>query len=1152
MKSLVRMAHPRAGVAAAFVVAFVVLVFAAAPALAVAPTFSTAATFAVGDSPHAVATGDFNGDGKIDVATASHTGATVSVLLGLGNGKLGAAKSVTVGLHPSAIVAADFNGDGKLDLAVANSGSNTVSILRGNGAGGFTLVQIVTVGAGPMQMASGDLNGDGRLDLAVTCYTGATISKLQQNSAGVFVATTLPVPTLPTFSLEGPRAIAIADADNDGNLDIIFTSYFRHFGYDDTVEDLGVYYGDGTGGFDNSADFSYVSVPDGVMDLAVADINGDGKTEIVGASWTADQVWIATEGGSHTRDFSAPDESTPAFVPSDYPGALIVKDFNGDGIPDIAVSLPRKNEIEISLSRWRVPCWSLAAKWKRWQLLDTIAAGDGAGPMVAADMNGDGSDDFVVGDYGSDRVAVLAKTWPLRSGAAFEPPVLSSVGSGTEFTRMATGDLDDSGALDVVSTQNSYLGTNGNSAAQPTAPTDALDAGSASLKSGSGHTVADDVALADVNHDGMLDLVSAETGGNAVTVALGTGAGAFGTPASYATGTGPMRVLVADVNGDGAPDIVTSNNTAGTVSVLLGDGTGAFGAHADTTVGTAPLGIAAGDFNRDGKLDLVVADNGGTTVSILLGDGTGVFARTTKTVGAQPAAVGLGDFNRDGKLDLVVGTTGGDVSVLPGDGSGAFGTAVTVTSPAGATELAIADFSTDGVPDVAATTPHAGGTYGVTLLTGNGSGGLVVKKNLTVPGNTITGLTAADMSGDGVTDLVVGSYDPAAPATGRVYEFVNDTIAPATDPHLLPVVHITGGGGTGATATCVVQAGKILAVVPVNGGSGYTSAPTVTITGGWGSGATAHALVGSGQVTRISLTNRGSGYASPVQQSSDIVDGPVYWLNHSLTASLASSDDGAGMAVPPATWFQYKTSGFVKGVSPAITAPASHSADGIAALRPYSSDTVVNAEDWWPWRIGIDTVKPVMGDDAASGWTKKAVTTVALTASDALSDLPQSSAIRITGWGFSVATGASSGSATVLVPAPYDHANDGVHAITFQATDNAGNTGSKTFYVRIDTVRPTLTVPAALKTRAGGFVTLKYRVNDGSVGCGAATVKLIIRNARGAKVASWGLGTAKTNKTFSFAFPVPGARGTYTCTTYATDLAGNVQQQVGLTKLTLR
>ena len=1145
MKSLVRRTHPRASVAAVVAVAVVMLVFAVAPALAGPPVFSAPAGFTVGDSPHAVAVGDFNRDGKTDVATASHTGSTISVLLGQGNGKLGTAKSVTVGLHPSAIVAADFNGDGKLDLAVANNGSNTVSILRGDGAGGFTLVQTVAVGAGPMSIASGDLNNDGRPDLAVTCYTGGTLSVLTQNPGGIFVALTLAAPPAPPFIMEGPRAIVIADANRDGNADIVFTTFYRR--YDSDVEDLGVYYGNGSGGF-SLLGFLGVNVPEGVMDLSVSDVNHDGLTEIFGASWTTDQVWMSVESGVGSALFTTPNETKPAYSKVGYPGAMIVKDFNGDGIPDLAVTLPTKDEIAISLSRWRgqplpvpvggLPSWTLAQDpWTRWTLVKKYPAGDRPGPMVAADMNGDGTDDLVVGDYGSDKVSILTKTAPIRDGVAFEPAVQSSIGTGAEFARMAIGDLDLDGAPDLVSTLSSYAGD--------------IDAGT--FGTATAHAAGDDVCLADVNRDGLLDLVSAETATDRVSVALGTGSGGFAAASMFATGAGPVRVMTADVNHDGKLDIVTTNGTAGSVSVLLGDGAGSFAAHVDTAVDASPLGVAAGDINRDGKLDLVVADNGGATVSVLLGDGAGGFTKTDVTVGASPAAVGLGDFNRDGKLDLVAGTSTGDVSILPGDGNGGFGTAVTVASPAGATELAIGDFTTDGRLDVAATDPHAGGSYGVSLLVGNGALGLSVKANLQVPGNVISGLATADLNDDGAPDLVVGSHDPANAANGRVYEFVDDTLAPVTDSHVRTTVRISGGGGTGAVAQPVLWTGKVAQIVIIDSGSGYTSTPTVTISGGGGSGATAAAVVAAGGVSAVNMTSFGSGYLTPVANSNngDPVDGMTYWINHTTTLAQTSSDDGAG---PADTWFQYKTAGFVKGAKVTISAPADHSADGVNALRPYSDDKVGNVEDWWPYMIGVDTTKPKLDDNAAAGWTNAPVTTLNLTASDndGGSALPLGSRIKITSWGYSVQPGQSEGSATLLVPAPYDHANDGLHAITFSATDNAGNTGTKTCYVRVDTARPTVSVSAAFSVKAGGFVALKYRVNDGAPSCGAATVKVIIRNSRGSTVAVWPLGKAKVGKWLTFVFPTPGARGTYSCSTYATDLAGNVQQKAGQTKLTLK
>jgi hypothetical protein len=138
-----------------------------------------------GTAGGSVAVGDFNGDGNLDLAVAnfgdfdSYTDPeTVSILLGTGTGSFGAKTDFGTGSFPTSVAVGDFNSDGKLDLAVTNNGSNAVSILLGTGTGSFGAKTDFATGASPYQGAAGDFNGDGTLDLAVANFDSKTISIL--------------------------------------------------------------------------------------------------------------------------------------------------------------------------------------------------------------------------------------------------------------------------------------------------------------------------------------------------------------------------------------------------------------------------------------------------------------------------------------------------------------------------------------------------------------------------------------------------------------------------------------------------------------------------------------------------------------------------------------------------------------------------------------------------------------------------------------------------------------------------------------------------------------------------------------------------------------------------------------------------------------
>src|SRR2546428_14468 len=194
-------------------------------------SFTPAATFGVGTHPQSVAVGDFNGDGKPDLAVANAGSDTVSVLLGNGDGTFQAARTVAAGSGPVFLAVGDFNGDGKPDLAVADyvfaadyacfrcSRSTTYSVLLGNGDGTFSAARTLGVGSGPWSVAVGDFNRDGKLDLAVANFSSSTVSVLLGNGDGTFqAAQTVAAGT-------SPISVAVADFNGDGKPDLAVANY---------------------------------------------------------------------------------------------------------------------------------------------------------------------------------------------------------------------------------------------------------------------------------------------------------------------------------------------------------------------------------------------------------------------------------------------------------------------------------------------------------------------------------------------------------------------------------------------------------------------------------------------------------------------------------------------------------------------------------------------------------------------------------------------------------------------------------------------------------------------------------------------------------------------------------------------------------------
>ncbi|WP_414590445.1 DUF4347 domain-containing protein [Anabaena sp. CCY 9614] len=237
--------------------------------------FSPARTFAVGTRPSAVAVGDFNNDGNLDLVTTNTNSNNVSILLGDGNGNFGTAKNFLVGINPRSVTLGDFNNDGKLDLAVANSTSNNVSILLGNSTGGFSSFGNFSVSTNPYSISVGDFNNDGKLDLVTANNGSNNISVLLGNNDGSFQT------ALNFDAGSTPTSVTVADFNDDGELDIGVAN--------SNPNSVTVLLGDGTGYFESPIDFGVGTAP---LSLTAGDFNGDGKADLATANSQSDDVSV--------------------------------------------------------------------------------------------------------------------------------------------------------------------------------------------------------------------------------------------------------------------------------------------------------------------------------------------------------------------------------------------------------------------------------------------------------------------------------------------------------------------------------------------------------------------------------------------------------------------------------------------------------------------------------------------------------------------------------------------------------------------------------------------------------------------------------------------------------------------------------------------
>ena len=845
-------------------------------------SFAAKLDYTTGSTPSSIAMGDFDADGKPDLVVANSNDNTVSVLrnasAGAGNVFFDTKIDFITEDSPNAVAVGDLDGDGRIDLAVGNSGNDddarSVSVLRNTSTGvgniSYDTKIDFTSGVNLRSVAIGDLDGDNKLDIVATGTGSGRLSIHRNTSIGDGNIAYAPKYEL-SFPFT-PTSTAIGDLDGDGRADLlaltsnsstnkvsIFRNIIASSATDFTAFSLAEQVSDATiNATDHTIDVT-VTAGTNLIALVPTFTLSNGASAAVGINahisgttsynFTDPVTYtVIAENGTTTQDWvvTVKEQTIPHisdFSPTSGPIGTEVT-ITGTGFD----TTPTNNIVFFGATEATVSAATATT------LTVNVPSGATYQPItvLVGGLVAYASSPFVVtfGGEGIDATSFATKV---------------DQTTGTAPNSVAIGDLDGDGKSDLVVANRS---NNTVSILRNTS----TGAGVVSYAAKVDYTTGANpisVAIGDLDGDGKSDLAVANIGGSTVSVFRNTSTGAgvvsYAAKVDYTTGTLPYSVSIGDLDGDGKSDLAVANSTSNTVSVFRNTSTGAgvvsYAAKVDYVTGSAPRSVAIGDLDGDGKSDLAVANYNSNSVSVFRNTSTGAgvvsyAAKVDYTTGNNPESVSIGDLDGDGQSDLVVANlTSVTVSVLRNTSTGAgmvgYAAKVDYTTGSGARSVSIGDLDGDGKLDLAVAN-YTSGTLSVLGNTSTGAGvvSYAAKVDYTTGTQPIS-VSIGDLDGDGKSDMVVANNGSstvsvitnkitaaASTATDFTAFSITEQVSAATINATAHTIAVTVTAGTSLTAlvpTFTLSSGASAVVGTTAQVSGttandFTSAVTYTVT----------------------------------------------------------------------------------------------------------------------------------------------------------------------------------------------------------------------------------------------------------------------------------------------------------------------------------